>query len=46
MLVTLMVIIYILVEISTPSWQRNDRQTTYQFFEAMQEAENVNTSSN
>ena len=45
MLVTFMMISYILAEISTPAWQRDVRQITYQFVEAMREAEKANTGS-
>ena len=39
MFVTFMVISFILDEISTPTWQGNVRQITFQDVEAMREAE-------
>ena len=45
MLVTFMVISFILAEISTPAWQRDVREITNQFVEALREAQKAKTGS-
>jgi len=41
MLVLFHAICFIFMELSTPIWQKEVRQITYQVFEAMQEADNT-----
>ena len=43
MLMAFMVISFILAKISTPAWQRDVRQITHQFVEALREAKKGNT---